>query len=70
MCFSTPKPNQPKLTQPTISTTIDDKEVDDEKERQRKRQKQASGRNSTVLTGSEGGTSSAANTSSKTLLGQ
>lgn len=70
MCFSTPKPKQPKITQPTISTTVDDKEVGDEKERQRKRQKLAAGRNSTILTGSESGISSSANTSSKTLLGQ
>ena len=70
MCFSTPKPTQPKLTQPTISTSVDDKEVGDEKERQRRKQKLASGRNSTILTGSESGTSAPANTSSKTLLGQ
>ena len=70
MCFSKPKVSQPKITQPTISTTVDDKEVGDEKERQRKRQKLAAGRNSTILTGSEAGTSSSANTSNKTLLGQ
>ena len=71
MCFSKPNIEKPKVTQPTIQTSIDDKEVSDEKERQRKRQRGAAGRNSTLLTsGGESGLSGSANTSNKTLLGQ
>lgn len=71
MCFSKPKIEKPKATQPTIDTSIDDKDVSDEKERQRKRQRNAAGRSSTLLTGGgESGLSGSANTNNKTLLGQ
>lgn len=71
MCFSKPNIEKPKATQPTIDTSIDDKDVSDEKERQRKRQRNAAGRSSTLLTGGgESGLSGSANTNNKTLLGQ
>ena len=71
MCSSKPKIEKPKATEPTIGTSIDDKDVSDEKERQRKRQRNAAGRSSTLLTGGgESGLSGSANTNNKTLLGQ
>ena len=71
MCFSKPKMEKPKASQPSFQTDVNDKEVLDEKERQRKRQRVAVGRNSTLLTsGGESGASGSANTSNKTLLGQ
>ena len=71
MCFSKPNIEKPKATEPTIGTSIDDKDVSDEKERQRKRQRNAAGRNSTILTGGgESGLSGSASTNNKTLLGQ
>ncbi len=69
MCMSKPSMSQPKATQPTITTTVDDQEVTDAKEKQRRRALMAAGRQSTLLTG-ESGVSGAANTSQKTLLGQ
>ena len=71
MCFSKPNIEKPKATQPSYDTSIDNKDVSDEKDRQRKRQRSAVGRNSTLLTsGGESGVSGSANTSNKTLLGQ
>ena len=71
MCFFKLIIEKQKATQPSFQTDVNDKEVSDEKERQRKRQRGAAGRNSTLLTsGGESGASGSANTSNKTLLGQ
>ena len=71
MCFFFFFLKKQKNSQPSFQTDVNDKEVSDEKERQRKRQRGAAGRNSTLLTsGGESGASGSANTSNKTLLGQ
>ena len=69
MCMGSSSPSVPATPEVQAAPPEQDAAVVDARDEETRRRRAAAGRNSTLLTGSQGDTSTA-NTSGKTLLGQ